>query len=222
MRLKEIQLNSKELRDYVDLVGYEKDQTLTDLREVTRSLGDASIMQIGSSQGKLIEIICRLGNFSKCIEIGVFTGYSSICIAKGMVDHGKLYAIDPSEQYTKIAREFWKKAGVDNKIELILSKGNEVLDDFINRGQKGEYDFVFIDADKANYIDYYEKSMLLIKSGGLIMVDNTVWKGKVLDPNDQSQSTATIKKLNDTIASDKRVRHCMLTMYDGMTICQKK
>ena len=222
MRLKEIQLNSKELRDYVDLVGYEKDQTLTDLREVTRSLGDASIMQIGSSQGKLIEIICRLGNFSKCIEIGVFTGYSSICIAKGMVDHGKLYAIDPSEQYTKIACEFWKKAGVDNKIELMLSEGNEVLDDFINRGQKGEYDFVFIDADKANYIDYYEKSMLLIKSGGLIMVDNTVWKGKVLDPNDQSQSTATIKKLNDTIASDKRVRHCMLTMYDGMTICQKK
>ena len=222
MRLKEIQLNSKELRDYVDLVGYEKDQTLTDLREVTRSLGDASIMQIGSSQGKLIEIICRLGNFSKCIEIGVFTGYSSICIAKGMVEHGKLYAIDPSEQYTKIACEFWKKAGVDNKIELMLSEGNEVLDDFINRGQKGEYDFVFIDADKANYIDYYEKSMLLIKSGGLIMVDNTVWKGKVLDPNDQSQSTATIKKLNDTIASDKRVRHCMLTMYDGMTICQKK
>ena len=222
MRLKEIQLNSKELRDYVDLVGYEKDQTLTDLREVTRSLGDASIMQIGSSQGKLIEIICRLGNFSKCIEIGVFTGYSSICIAKGMADHGKLYAIDPSEQYTKIACEFWKKAGVDNKIELMLSEGNEVLDDFINRGQKGEYDFVFIDADKANYIDYYEKSMLLIKSGGLIMVDNTVWKGKVLDPNDQSQSTATIKKLNDTIASDKRVRHCMLTMYDGMTICQKK
>ena len=222
MRLKEIQLNSKELRDYVDLVGYEKDQTLTDLREVTRSLGDASIMQIGSSQGKLIEIICRLGNFSKCIEIGVFTGYSSICIAKGMVDHGKLYAIDPSEQYTKIACEFWKKAGVDNKIELMLSEGNEVLDNFINKGQKGEYDFVFIDADKANYIDYYEKSMLLIKSGGLIMVDNTVWKGKVLDPNDQSQSTATIKKLNDTIASDKRVRHCMLTMYDGMTICQKK
>ena len=153
MRLKEIQLNSKELRDYVDLVGYEKDQTLTDLREVTRSLGDASIMQIGSSQGKLIEIICRLGNFSKCIEIGVFTGYSSICIAKGMADHGKLYAIDPSEQYTKIACEFWKKAGVDNKIELMLSEGNEVLDDFINRGQKGEYDFVFIDADKANYID---------------------------------------------------------------------
>ncbi len=222
MRLKEIQLNSKELRDYVDLVGYEKDQTLNDLREVTRSLGDASIMQIGSSQGKLIEIICGLGNFSKCIEIGVFTGYSSICIAKGMVDQGKLYAIDSSEQYTKIAREFWKKAGVDNKIELILSDGNEVLDNFLNKGQKEEYDFVFIDADKANYIDYYEKSMLLIKSGGIIMIDNTVWKGKVLDPNDKSESTSTIRKLNDIIASDKRVRHCMLTMYDGMTICQKK
>ncbi len=222
MRLKEIQLNSKELRDYIDLVGYEKDQTLSDLREATKSLGDASIMQIGSSQGKLIEIICRLGKFSKCIEIGVFTGYSSICIAKGMVDHGKLYAIDPSEQYTKIARDFWKKAGVDNKIELILNKGNEALDNLLGEGQKEEYDLVFIDADKANYIDYYEKSMVLIKPGGLVIIDNTVWKGKVLDHSDQSESTSTIRKLNDIIASDERVRHCMLTMYDGMTICQKK
>ena len=152
MRQKEIQLNSDELRSYIDSVGYEKDNLLEQLRKETQDLGDESIMQVGSSQGKLLEIICRIGNFNKCIELGVFTGYSSICIAKGINDEGRLYAIDISEKYTSIAKKYWEKSGLNHKITLILDEAINVLDTFIDDGLKGTFDFIFIDADKSNYI----------------------------------------------------------------------
>ncbi len=184
-------------------------------------MGDASIMQIGESQGKLLEMICRLGNFKKCIEIGVFTGYSSICIAKGIDSKGKLYAVDTSKEYTSIAREYWRKSNLDRKIELILKEGLDVLNEFIDKNMNGTFDFIFIDADKSNYINYYEKSIELIRSGGIIAIDNTIRKGKVLNEDDKSQSTTVIRELNKLISTDNRVDQCMLTMYDGMTLCQK-
>ncbi|MBK46803.1 MAG: SAM-dependent methyltransferase [Gammaproteobacteria bacterium] len=221
MRTKDVQLNSPDLRKYLETVGFKRDQVLVELRKKTQLMGDASIMQIGESQGKLLEMICRLGNFKKCIEIGVFTGYSSICIAKGIDSKGKLYAIDTSEEYTSIAREYWRKSNLDTKIELILKEGLDVLNEFIEKNMKGSFDFIFIDADKSNYINYYEKSIELIRSGGIIAIDNTIWKGKVLNEDDKSQSTMVIRELNKLISTDNRVDQCMLTMYDGMTLCQK-
>ena len=222
MRQKEIQLNSDELRSYIDSVGYEKDNLLEQLRKETQDLGDESIMQVGSSQGKLLEIICRIGNFNKCIELGVFTGYSSICIAKGIKDEGRLFAIDISEKYTSIAKKYWEKSGLDHKITLILDEAINVLDTFIDDGLKGTFDFIFIDADKSNYIEYYKKSFDLIRSGGIIAIDNTIWKGKVFDNDDQTQSTKTIRDLNMLISNDSMVSQCIITMYDGMTLCLKK
>ena len=222
MRQKEIQLNSDELRSYIDSVGYEKDNLLEQLRKETQDLGDESIMQVGSSQGKLLEIICRIGNFNKCIELGVFTGYSSICIAKGINDEGRLFAIDISEKYTSRAKKYWEKSGLDHKITLILDEAVNVLDTFIDDGLKGTFDFIFIDADKSNYIEYYKKSFDLIRSGGIIAIDNTIWKGKVFDNDDQTQSTKTIRDLNMLISNDSMVSQCIITMYDGMTLCLKK
>ena len=221
MRTKDVQLNSPDLRKYLETVGFKRDQVLVELRKKTQLMGDASIMQIGESQGKLLEMICRLGNFKKCIEIGVFTGYSSICIAKGIDSKGKLYAVDTSEEYTSIAREYWRKSNLDRKIELILKEGLDVLNEFIDKNMNGTFDFIFIDADKSNYINYYEKSIELIRSGGIIAIDNTIWKGKVLNEDDKSQSTTVIRELNKLISTDNRVDQCMLTMYDGMTLCQK-
>tara|TARA_B100000927_G_scaffold291487_1_gene293946 strand:+ start:654 stop:1322 length:669 start_codon:yes stop_codon:yes gene_type:complete len=221
MRTKDVQLNSPDLRKYLETVGFKRDQVLVELRKKTQLMGDASIMQIGESQGKLLEMICRLGNFKKCIEIGVFTGYSSICIAKGIDSKGKLYAVDTSEEYTSIAREYWRKSNLDTKIELILKEGLDVLNEFIDKNMNGTFDFIFIDADKSNYINYYEKSIELIRSGGIIAIDNTIWKGKVLNEDDKSQSTTVIRELNKLISTDNRVDQCMLTMYDGMTLCQK-
>jgi len=220
MRTKDVQLNSPDLRKYLETVGFKRDQVLVELRKKTQLMGDASIMQIGESQGKLLEMICRLGNFKKCIEIGVFTGYSSICIAKGIDSKGKLYAVDTSEEYTSIAREYWRKSNLDRKIELILKEGLDVLNEFIDKNMNGTFDFIFIDADKSNYINYYEKSIELIRSGGIIAIDNTIWKGKVLNEDDKSQSTMVIRELNKLISTYNRLYHCMLTIYDVMTLCQ--
>ena len=179
-------------------------------------------MQIGQTQGSLIEMICQIGQFKRCIEIGVFTGYSSICIAKGMPKNGKLYALDNSTEFTDIAKKYWSRSGCNERIELIIGNAIDSLNDFLKKKMDGTFDFVFIDADKNSYLDYYEKSLQLIRKGGMILIDNTIWKGKVMDDTDKSKSTISIKRLNDYIASDDRVNHCLLTIYDGMTICIKK
>ena len=219
---KSISLDQNKLRTYIDQVGYKKDDILSDLRKVTESLGDISIMQIGQTQGSLIEMLCRIGRFSKCIEIGVFTGYSSICIAKGIPEDGKLYALDNSIEFIDIAKEYWTKSGYDKKIELIIRDANESLDEFINKGMNESFDFIFIDADKNNYLEYYKKSLELVRCGGMILIDNTIWKGRVMEDNDMTNSTKSIKALNNFIATDDRVDHCLLTIYDGLTLCIKK
>ena len=222
MKNKNILFDLDKLNTYIDQVGYKKDAVLLELRSITESLGDVSIMQIGQTQGALIEMLCTIGQFKKCIEIGVFTGYSSICIAKGIPKDGKLYALDNSTEFIDIAKEYWVKSGYTKKIELIIDKAVNSLDDFLKKKMEGSFDFVFIDADKNSYLDYYEKSLQLVRKGGMILIDNTIWKGKVMDDNDKSKSTKSIKRLNDHIASDNRVNHCLLTIYDGMTICIKK
>jgi len=222
MKHKDTQLDPNKLRSYIDLVGYKESPILKELRDETSGLGDISIMQIGAAQGALIKMICMLGGFTKCIEIGVFTGYSSICIAEGMAKNGKLFALDKSKEFTHIAEKYWDKLKLNNKIELLLGNAKDTLDNFISSNLENTFDFVFIDADKSNYLDYYEKSLKLIRSGGIIIIDNTIWKGKVLDENDNSSSAKSIKLLNNFIAKDERVEHCLISIYDGMTLCTKK
>ena len=222
MKHKDTQLDPNKLRSYLDLVGYKESAILRELRDETAKLGDISIMQIGAAQGALIQMICSIGQFTKCIEIGVFTGYSSICIAEGMAKNGKLFALDKSKEFTHIAEKYWDKLKLNNKIELLLGNAKDTLDNFISSNLENTFDFVFIDADKSNYLDYYEKSLKLIRSGGIIIIDNTIWKGKVLDENDNSSSTKSIKLLNNFIAKDERVDHCLISIYDGMTLCIKK
>jgi len=222
MKHKDTQLDPNKLRSYLDLVGYKESAVLKELRDETAKLGDISIMQIGAAQGALIQMICSIGQFTKCIEIGVFTGYSSICIAEGMAKNGKLFALDKSKEFTHIAEKYWDKLKLNNKIELLLGNAKDTLDNFISSNLENTFDFVFIDADKSNYLDYYEKSLKLIRSGGIIIIDNTIWKGKVLDENDNSSSAKSIKLLNNFIAKDERVDHCLISIYDGMTLCIKK
>ena len=222
MKHKDTQLDPNKLRSYLDLVGYKESAVLKELRDETAKLGDISIMQIGAAQGALIQMICSIGQFTKCIEIGVFTGYSSICIAEGMPKNGKLFALDKSREFTSIAEKYWNKSKLNNKIDLVLGDAIDTLDGFISNNLENTFDLVFIDADKNNYLDYYEKSLKLIRSGGIIIIDNTIWKGKVLNTNDNSSSTKSIKSLNDFISKDIRVDHCLISIYDGMTLCMKK
>ncbi|MBT3697113.1 MAG: SAM-dependent methyltransferase [Gammaproteobacteria bacterium] len=222
MKHKDTQLDPNKLRSYLDLVGYKESAILRELRDETAKLGDISIMQIGAAQGALIQMICSIGQFTKCIEIGVFTGYSSICIAEGMSKNGKLFALDKSREFTSIAEKYWNKSKLNNKIDLVLGDAIDTLDGFISNNLENTFDLVFIDADKNNYLDYYEKSLKLIRSGGIIIIDNTIWKGKVLNTNDNSSSTKSIKSLNDFISKDIRVDHCLISIYDGMTLCMKK
>ena len=222
MKSKNISIDPNKLNTYINQIGYKKDNVLSELRNVTESLGDVSIMQIGRTQGALIQMLCSVGHFTKCIEIGVFTGYSSICIAKGMPENGKLYALDNSTEFTDIAKKYWIKSGCDKKIELIVDQAINSLDSFLKNKMIGYFDFIFIDADKNNYLDYYKKSLKLVRKGGMILIDNTIWKGKVMDDNDKTNSTKSIRELNDYIASDNSVDHCLLTIYDGMTLCIKK
>ena len=222
MKHKDTQLDPNKLRSYLDLVGYKECAILREFRDETAKLGDISIMQIGAAQGALIQMICSIGQFTKCIEIGVFTGYSSICIAEGMSKNGKLFALDKSREFTSIAEKYWNKSKLNNKIDLVLGDAIDTLDGFISNNLENTFDLVFIDADKNNYLDYYEKSLKLIRSGGIIIIDNTIWKGKVLNTNDNSSSTKSIKSLNDFISKDIRVDHCLISIYDGMTLCMKK
>ncbi len=222
LKNKEVNVDSKLLRSYIDKVGYNESPILKELRIETSSLGDISIMQIGAVQGALIKMLCSIAKFKRCIEIGVFTGYSSICIAEGMPADGKLYALDTSVEFTEIAKKYWKKSCVENKIELIIDKAINTLNDFLEKELNNTFDFIFIDADKKNIMDYYEISLDLLRQGGMILIDNTIWKGRVLDLQDNNASTISIQKLNEHIANDQRVDHCLIAIYDGMTLCMKK
>jgi len=221
LRKKNLDISLSSLTEYINEYGCNEDHYLYELRKETKKLGDVSIMQIGATQGSLLKILCSIGNFKKCLEIGVFTGYSSICIAQAMKEDGEIIALDNNKEYTDIAMKYWKLAGVNKKIKLILGDANNSLNQLLETMNES-FDFIFIDADKNNYIDYYEKSMMLLKRNALMAIDNTIWKGKILDDNDNSKSTTSIRKLNEYIKNDNRVEHCILTIYDGMTLCLKK
>ncbi len=194
------------------------------LRDETQQLENAQ-MQIGPDQGQFMQLLVQLLQADKTLEVGVFTGYSALWVALGLPDDGQIIACDVSEEYTAVARRYWKEAGVDQKIDLRLGPALKTLDDLLkveNASQAGTFDFAFIDADKTNYENYYERALQLLRVGGLIAIDNTIWSGKVADPNAQDADTVAIRRLNEKLLRDERVTLSMLTVGDGLTLAMKR
>lgn len=209
-----------DLKRYIDSVGYNETDILMKNREETKELGAISIMQVGAAQGAFLSILCKVSKFQNCLEVGAFTGYSSLCIGTAIGDNAQLTVIDNNEEYLSIAQKYWSLAKIDKKINLINNDAIDALHD-LKSGFQEKYDFAFIDADKSNYNEYYELIITMMRSGGIICIDNTLWKGRVYDL-DNSISTKSIRDLNLRIKKDKRVEHSLLTIYDGMTMCYVK
>lgn len=194
---------------------------LEELQSVTAKL-PTSNMQIAPEQGQFMALLMRLMHARKTLEIGVYTGYSSLSVALALPEDGKIIACDINEEWTQIAREFWQKAGVSHKIELYLGPATTTLDKLIVDGEAESFDFAFIDADKAQYETYYEKSLILLRKGGLIAIDNVLWDGEVANSENHEQGTEAIRKINTKLLHDKRVDISMVPIGDGLTLALKK
>jgi predicted O-methyltransferase YrrM len=180
-------------------------------------------MQISPEQGQLMGLLVQLIGAKKCLEVGVFTGYSSLAVALNLPDDGRIVACDVSDEFTSIARRYWQEAGVSNKINLYVAPALETLDRLISNGESGTFDFAFIDADKNNYGAYYDRCFQLVRQGGLILVDNVLWYGRVADPAmDNDKRTQAIKQINQQIYHDDRVQISLIPIGDGLTIARKR
>ena len=212
---------SNELRKYMLDVSFRDDDILRQLREETLTLKEAQ-MQISPEQGAFLSILTKILNAKKTLDIGVFTGYSSLVVAREIPNDGLVVACDTSIEWTSIAKKYWKLAGVDNKVDLHLAPAIETLEKLIEDGQGSTYDFSFIDADKINYQSYYEHSLTLVKPGGIIAVDNVLWSGQVIDENDSEPATRAIRFFNEQLYQDDRVSISMVPIGDGLTLAYKK
>ncbi len=167
-------------------------------------------------------MLTQLGRFKKTIEVGVFTGYSSLAVARALPENGKIIACDINEQWTSIARRYWKEAGLDHKIDLHLAPATNTLDAMLANGEAGTYDFAFIDADKPNYGNYYDRIFELLQPSGLIAVDNVLWYGRVIDPAVNDEETVALRAFNEKLSKDDRIWITMLAIGDGLTLAVKK
>jgi predicted O-methyltransferase YrrM len=193
---------------------------LRELREATAGMPHAG-MQISPEQGQFMALLVRLVNAMRTLEIGVFTGYSAMSVALALPSDGKIVACDVSEEWTAVARKHWAKAGVAGKIDLRLAPALQTLDKLIAEDAAGTFDFAFIDADKTNYLAYYERCLTLVRRGGLIAVDNTLWSGAVADPRNGERDTVAIRAFNDALHHDGRVEISLLPVGDGLTLALK-
>lgn len=191
------------------------------LREETARLPRAS-MQIGQDQAAFMSLLVRVHGVRRALEIGTFTGYSAMAVASALPAGGELICCDVSEEWTSIARRYWQEAGLDGKIHLQLGPATVTLDHLLTDGAGESFDWAFIDADKLNYENYYERCLRLVRPGGLILLDNMLWDGKVADPSVQDPETAAIRALNQKIRGDGRVIACLLTIGDGVMLARKK
>ncbi|MBD2292779.1 class I SAM-dependent methyltransferase [Anabaena sphaerica FACHB-251] len=208
------------LYEYILSVSLREPEILTQLRQETAQLPMA-IMQISPEQGQLMALLVKLLGAKKTLEVGVFTGYSSLVTALALPADGKIVACDVSEEFTSIARRYWEKAGVANKIDLRIAPALETLDNLLAAGEGSSFDFAFIDADKGNYENYYERSLQLIRPGGLITVDNVLWSGKVADPEIQDNQTKKIRAFNQKLHQDSRITLSLVPIADGLTLARK-
>ena len=209
----------KNLLNYLMSYGYRRDLIIDALIKETRKLGNVSQMQISAEQGQFMELIVKLTCSKLCLEIGRFTGLSSLCIAKGLPKGGKVITIDNSEEFLPIAKKYWKKAKVNNKIQSIIGEGSNTLKEFVKK--KIFFDLIFIDADKYNYHKYYELSLNLLKSNGLMLVDNVLWDCQVAVKNNKDKIADTIHKFNKKILNDKRVDFSLIPLADGISLIRK-
>jgi caffeoyl-CoA O-methyltransferase len=191
------------------------------LRAETAALPNAG-MQISPEQGQLMGLLIELIGARRTLEVGVFTGYSSTVVALALPEDGKLIACDVSAEWTDVARRYWREAGVESKIELHVQPALQTLDALLASGQTGTFDFAFIDADKTSYDVYYERCLALLRVGGLLAVDNTLWSGAVSDEADQRESTRAIRALNVKIAADARVTTSLIPIGDGLYLARKR
>jgi caffeoyl-CoA O-methyltransferase len=191
------------------------------LREETAAEPSAN-MQISPEQGQFMALLARLTGARRCLEVGVFTGYSSLAVALALPDAGRLVACDVSERWTSIARRYWAEAGVSHKVDLRLAPAMETLEGLLAAGETGRYDLAFIDADKENYLGYYERVLRLLRAGGLVLVDNTLWSGRVADPENAEADTVALRHFNEHLHRDGRVDLSVLPIGDGLTLARKR
>ena len=209
------------LYEYLLSVSLREPEVLTKLRQET-SQHSASIMQISPDQGQFMALLVKLLGAKKTLDIGVFTGYSSLVVALALPEDGKVIACDRDPHATAIARRYWQDAGVAHKIELHLAPALDTLDRLITEGESGSFDFAFIDADKRNYSNYYERALSLLRPGGLVAIDNVLWFGSVADPQDTDKRTVAIREFNHKLHHDPRVEISMLAIADGLTLAFKR
>ena len=212
---------SDTLYQYMLSISLHEPAILKSLRETTHELSSHE-MQISPEQGQLMAFLIELTGAKKTLEIGVYTGYSSLVVALALPEMGKVIACDINTETSAIAHDFWQKAGIAHKIELKLAPALETLDNLIEQDQSNNFDFIFIDADKQNYLNYYERSLTLLRPGGLMLVDNVLWSGRVADTHVQDKQTQAIRTFNHAIYQDKRISMCLIPIGDGLTLIRKR
>ena len=206
--------------DYLRRVSLRETDVQRRLRKETAALDQAG-MQICPEQGQLMRMLAGLIGARRAIEVGVFTGYSALSVTLALPEDGELIACDVNEEWTAIARRYWSEAGVASKIRLELAPAVETLDALIRDGRSGEFDIAFIDADKTSYDLYYERCLELLRRGGLVLVDNVLWSGKVADESDRSEDSVELRAFNTKLRDDSRIELCMLPVGDGLTLARK-
>ena len=208
--------------DYLLSVSLREAEVLRELREETASHPQAN-MQISPEQGQFMQMLARLIGAENILEIGVFTGYSSLAVALVLPENGRILACDISEEYTAIAQRYWKKAGVADKVDLRLAPALETLDHLLKTEHAAEtFDMAFIDADKESYLQYYERTLKLLRSGGLLLVDNVLWSGLPADPEHHDAATDALRAFNTFLFQDERIDLSLLPLADGLTLARKR
>lgn len=210
-----------DLYRYLQLASLREPEVLQALREKTAEL-PLAVMQVSPEQGQFMALLVRLLGARRCLEVGVFTGYSALAVALALPKDGRLVGCDIEVGYTDVAQRYWRKAGVEDKITLHLAPAVDTLQALIDAGESDSYDFAFIDADKTSYRRYYEQCLTLLRPGGLVAIDNVLWGGAVADASNNEADTVAIRELNDFIATDERVDISMVPIGDGLTLARKR
>lgn len=209
------------LWEYIRSVTLREPEVLRRLREETARYPNSNL-QISAEQGQFMGLLMHLIRARRTIEIGVYTGYSALAVALGLPEDGQVIACDINNDWTSVGRRYWREAGVEGKIDLRLGPALATLDGLIASGQAGQFDFVFIDADKTNYANYYERALVLLRPGGLIGVDNVLWYARVIDASFDDPDTRAIREFNRQLKDDDRIWLSMLAVRDGLTLACKK
>ena len=209
------------LHDYLLDISLRENEHLKAIRDHTSEL-PLHVMQISPEQAQFMQMLLRLLKAERVLELGTFTGYSALAMALALPDHGRVITCDISSEWTDRAKPFWEASGQAHKIELKLGRALNTLEKLVEQNENQSFDFIFIDADKTNYVPYYEYALQLIKPTGLIAIDNIFWEGAVIDPNDRGAQTREIRKLNDLIKQDQRVNISLLPIDDGLFLIQLK